>query len=279
MPEANPGLDLRLGFCRMRQPALARARQGVGGTQQLALPRRAPAAFARRGLGQGIELAGEQESRDHLDRLWKVAQEFFGGIAAVPERTDPPPRQLGGHNVHHGAGQRTPGAIRLVVPAGLLLFQLEFQTHRDGHEVPGPQPQGDAHDAERKVQAPQGPIFLARGAGSVAIAGHAFDLLASLFLGGVVKLDDDRVLGRDELGGVPNDAGPYPPARVVEGAPQEDIEPGERLQGGSTRQLQIGGDGVLSRGQRPAAGQEREALPGRGRQESLEQYHHEAPKR
>ena len=94
----------------------------------------------------------------------------------------------------------------------------------------------------------------------------------------VVTRDDHGGLGRDQRRGVANDAGPDTPACLVEGAPQEDIEAGEMLQGGGTRQPQLGGDGVLSRGQRPAAGQEREALPGRGRQESLEQYHHKGPK-
>src|SRR5918995_5604516 len=64
MPEADPGLGLRLGFRGMRLPAAAPAGPRVGGAQQLALPRRPPAAFARRGLGEGIELAGEQEPRN-----------------------------------------------------------------------------------------------------------------------------------------------------------------------------------------------------------------------
>src|SRR5918994_591587 len=83
MPQANPGLDLCLGFRGVRLPAAALARQRVGGAQQLALPRRPSAAFVRRGLGQGIELAGEQEPRDHVDRVRQVAQAFLGGIATV----------------------------------------------------------------------------------------------------------------------------------------------------------------------------------------------------
>jgi hypothetical protein len=104
------------------------------------------------------------------------------------------------------AGQRLGGAMQLVVLAGLLRFQIEFQTNRERYGVTWPQPQREAHDAEHKVQAPQGPIFPARRAGPVALACHPFDLPASWFLGGVGKLEDDRGLGRDLLGRVANEA-------------------------------------------------------------------------
>ena len=119
-----------------------------------------------------------------------------------------------------------------------------------------------------KFKPRQGPIFLAGRAGPVAIAGHPFDVPAGLFLGGVVTLDDDGGLGRNQLRGVTNDTGPRPPARVVEGAPQEDREPGEMLQGGRPRQPQIGGDRVLSRSRCRPAGQACEALPRPSGQES-----------
>ena len=129
-------MDLRLGFRGMRLPAVAPAGQRFGGAPQLALLRRPPAAFACRGLGQGIELAGEQEPRDHVDRVRQVAQEFLGGMAAVRERPNRWTGQLSGHKVHAGARQRTPGAIQLVVLMGLRFFEVEFQANGDGHAVP-----------------------------------------------------------------------------------------------------------------------------------------------
>ena len=61
-PQADPGLDLRLGCRGMRLPAVAPAGHRVGGAPPLALPRRPPAVFARRGLGQGLERAGAQNT-------------------------------------------------------------------------------------------------------------------------------------------------------------------------------------------------------------------------
>jgi hypothetical protein len=84
-------LDLRLGFRRMRLPALTPAGPGFGGAQQRAFLRWAPPALARRGLGQGIELAGEQEPRDDLDRIREVAQKFLGSVTAVRQRSDRSP--------------------------------------------------------------------------------------------------------------------------------------------------------------------------------------------
>jgi hypothetical protein len=63
MPEADPGLGLRLGFRGMRPPAAAPAGPRVGGAQQLALPRRPPAAFARWGSGRAWSLP-ERRNRD-----------------------------------------------------------------------------------------------------------------------------------------------------------------------------------------------------------------------
>lgn len=154
MPQADPGVDLRLGCRGMRLPAVAPAGQRFGGAQPLALPRRPPAACARRGLGQGIARAGEQEPRDHVDRVRQVAPACLGGIAAVRER---PPRSAGplsGHTVHAGACQRTPGALRLVVLMGWRCFAGECQAPGDGHAVPGPPPAWNAPDAEHTGHAP-----------------------------------------------------------------------------------------------------------------------------
>jgi hypothetical protein len=276
-PQADPGLDLRLGCRGRRRPAVAPAGQRVGGAQPLALPRRPPAALARRGLGPGLELAGEQEPRDHVARVREVAQAFLGGIAAVRARPHRPAGPLSGPKVHAGARQRTPGAIRLGVLRGLLCFAVEFQAHRDGHAVPGPPPEWHAPDAEPTVHAPSGPLFLAGRAGPVAIAGHPCDGTAGLCLGGVVTRDDDGGLGRNQRRGVTTDPGPHPPARIVEGASQADREPGARLHGGRPRPPQRGGDRVRSRSQGPTAGHAGEALPRPSGQASRAPRLHEQP--
>src|SRR5918994_3280214 len=279
VPETDPAVDLGLCLRRMPEPAPALTGQRFGGAQQRAFLSRASAAFAHRRFGQAIELAGDQEPRDHLDGSWQVAQEFFGRIAAIRQHPNRPLGDLGGDKLQHGAGQRTAGTVGLMVPAGLLLFQIELQANGDGHAVAGPPRERNAHDAQHKVQPPQGAIFLAGRARPVAIAGPALDVPAGFFLRAVVKLEHDRGIRRDQLSGMANDAGPHAPARVVEGAPQEDIEPGEMLEGGRPRQPQIGGDRVLLGSQRPAAGQEREGPPGGNGKESLEQSHHKGPER
>ena len=270
VPEAHPARDRGVGVRRMRLPAPALAGQRRGGTPQLALPRRPPAAVTRRRLGQGLALAREPAPPDHRDRVRQITQACRGGRAAVAERPHRPPRQLGGATVDPGAGQRTRGAIRPVGLAGWRRVARAFEATGQGHRGPGPPPHGDAQDAEDTVQAPAGPIGLARGAGPVARAGPPVELSAGLVLCGRVTRADDRGLGRDQLGGVAKDAGPYPPARMVAGAPQDDREPGARRQGSGPCPPPIGGEDVLSRGPRPAAGQAREAPPGRGRQKALE---------
>ena len=153
-PQADPGWDLRLGCRGMRLPAVAPAGHRVGGAPPLARPRRPPAALARRGLGQGLERAGAQTPRDHVDRVRQVAQECLGGLAAVRERPHRSAGQLRGPTVHAGARQRPPGAIRLVGLMGGLFLAGEFQAHGDGHAVPGPPPAWNAHAPEHNVQAP-----------------------------------------------------------------------------------------------------------------------------
>ena len=153
-PQADPGLDLRLGCRGMRLPAVVPAGQRVGGAPPLALPRRPPAVFARRGLGQGLARAGAQTPRDHVDRVRQVAQECLGGLAAVRERPHRSAGPLRGPTVHAGARQRPPGAIRLVGLMGGLFLAGEFQAHGEGHAGPGPPPEWNAHDPAPNVQAP-----------------------------------------------------------------------------------------------------------------------------
>ena len=103
-------------------------------------------------------------------------------------------------------------------------FEVEFEANRDAEAVAGPTREGNAHDAQDEVQAPQRPIFLSGRAGAIAVAGEPFDMAARFFLGRIVKDDPNDLAVGDKLGRQADDRAPELPSSVVEGATEEDIE-------------------------------------------------------
>jgi hypothetical protein len=66
---------------------------------------------------------------------------------------------------------------------------------------------------------------LSRGARAIAIAGETFDMATCFFLGGIIEADPNDLALRDKLDCKPDNGPPEVPALVVEGAPEEDVEP------------------------------------------------------
>ena len=57
-------------------------------------------------------------------------------------------------------GQLTSGTIRHVEGGGLGRFEIQFEANRDAEAVAGPTLEGNAHDPQNEVQAPQRTVFL-----------------------------------------------------------------------------------------------------------------------
>jgi hypothetical protein len=111
--------------------------------------------------------------------------------------------------------------------------------------VAWPTRQGKAHDAPDTVEAPQGAIFLARCASTVAIGRYACDFAASFLLGRIVACKHDGLTWRHPFGSAVDETGPQLPAGLVAGATQEDIDACKVFDPGRTGSPQIGGDGGL----------------------------------
>jgi hypothetical protein len=131
---------------------------------------------------------------------------------------------------------------------GLRFFQIEFETDWQAEAVAGPTPEGNVHDAQHEVHAPQGAVFLPGGAGAIAIAGEPFDMAPGFFLGRIVEADAYDLAYGDQLSCQTDDRSPEVPALLVEGTPEEHIEAGKVLAGGCPSEPQIGRDGMTIRG-------------------------------
>jgi hypothetical protein len=76
-----------------------------------------------------------------------------------------------------------------------------------------------------------------------------------------------------------DDGPPEVPAFVVEGTPEEDVEPGKVLHSRCSGQPHIGRNGVAVTSQGPATGQGGEGVPRRCSKETLKQRYHNSAKR
>jgi hypothetical protein len=106
----------------------------------------------------------------------------------------------------------------------LRFFESEFASHGDAEAVGGPRGEGDMHDAQHAVHAPQGAVFLPGGASAIAITGESFAMKAGFFLGRIVEAAPDDLACGDQWGCAADHGAPEGPAAVVERAPKEDIE-------------------------------------------------------
>jgi hypothetical protein len=80
------------------------------------------------------------------------------------------------------------------------------------------------HDAQHAVQAPQCTVFLARGAGAIAVAVESFNMATGFFLGRIVEADSNDLALGDKLDCEADHGAPELPSSVIERATQEDVE-------------------------------------------------------
>lgn len=103
-------------------------------------------------------------------------------------------------------------------------FELQFETNGDAEAMARPTLEGNAHDPQNEVHAPQRPVFLPGGARAIAGAGTPFDLGPGFFLDRIVEADLDDLARGPPLRRQADDGAPEGPALVVERAPKQDIE-------------------------------------------------------
>jgi hypothetical protein len=202
--------------------------------------------------GQSLECSTDQQAGHHVDRGRQPPQAFRGGVAPSDQEPPPPLGELSNHTIHDCAGQGTAGARGELELGGRGLFEGEGQADGNTEAVARPHWQRHPPDAPHKVEPAQRALFLARRARPVAVAVHAFDRRPGFLLGGVVAFDHNGSLRQNPLGSEADEPRPELPARLVEGTAPEDIQAREMLDGGGSREPQLGGDRVALSGQGPA---------------------------
>jgi hypothetical protein len=83
-----------------------------------------------------------------------------GGIAPISQAPDRPPGPWLGQEIEESTGQLTSGTIRHVERCGLGGLEGECKPKRDAEVVAGPPCEGNGHEAQHEVQAPQRAIVL-----------------------------------------------------------------------------------------------------------------------
>ena len=173
---------------------------------------------------QRVELGADGETPHDMGLLRQLPAIVLGGIATVRQAPDGAPGQLLGDAIEDSTGQLTARTIRHIEGGGLGWFEIQFEANRDAEAVAGPTLEGDVHDPQNDVQAPQRPVFLPCGAGAMTVAGEPFDMAPGFFLRGIVEAAPHDLAFWDQLGCQADDRPPEVPALVVEGAPEEDRE-------------------------------------------------------
>src|SRR5215218_3437062 len=160
-----------------------------------------------------------------MGRVGQLTNIVLGGIATVSQTPDRTPGQLLGHKIEDSTGQLTSGLIRYLERFGLVGFEIQFKANRDAEAVAWPTREGDAHDPQNEVQAPQRAVFLPGGASAIAVAAEPLDMGTRFFLGGIVEDDANDDARGDKAGRQTYDGTPELAAFVVEGSTKEHIEP------------------------------------------------------
>jgi hypothetical protein len=228
---------------------------------------------------QRIERGVDREPSHDMGCLGQLPDIVLGGIAPISQALDGPLGELCRHAVEDRASPLTAGVIRHVEALGLRCFELECASHGDAEGVAGPPWEGDRHNAQHNVHAPQRPGFLARGARAIAIAGEPGDMETGFLLGRIVAAHPDDLAGGDSWCCQADDGTPELPAFVIEGTPKENIEAGKVLHGRCSGQPHIGGNGMAIMGHSPATGQGGEGVPRWGGKEIVKQYSDKSTKR
>jgi len=179
------------GFLWVRLPRRRRGRQGRGRADQGAFfAWRSALAFDARGW-RVRECGGEEETPHHIDGAGEGTYEGLRGRAAIGRHTDGAGGERCGHVVDDATGE---GAARVIGPlqrGGQRFFARECTADGQTQMVTGPTPSRETHDGPHQGDAPQGAIFLAGGAGTIAVMISALDVPAGLFHGGIIEADVD----------------------------------------------------------------------------------------
>ena len=186
VPQALPGLELGAVLTGVRRPTRGGVRQGLGRADQGAFFAWGTATLWGREWWQLGELGADGETPHDMGLLRPLPAIVLGGIATVRQAPAGAPGQLRGDASEESTGQRTARTIQHSEGGGLGWFERQFEANRDAEAVAGPTLEGDVHDPQNDVQAPQRPVCLPCGAGAMTVAGEPFEMAPGFFLRGIV---------------------------------------------------------------------------------------------